>query len=368
MTAGTGISDAGFSGAGASDDARSDAATPDAATSAAGANAEAAAVSAGTSESGADSEFTGSSGDAEETGLASGTGPAAPARLAVAKTCKLYIGGAFPRSESGRVQPVHDTSGTFLGNVAEASRKDARDAVSAARKAFPGWSGATAHNRGQVLFRIAEVMEGRRDQFRAEVAAAEGVGPAAAASLVDTAIDRVVWFAGWTDKIATALGSVNPVAGPYFSFSVPEPTGVVAVLAPQESALLGLVSVLAPALAAGNTCVVLAAAERPLPAVTLSEVLATSDVPPGAVNLLTGHAAEPARWLAAHADVNAIDPTGAPPQLRAELEAAAAGTIKRVLPVRSKPDDSEPDWTAAPGIDRLRAFTELKTIWHPVGT
>lgn len=362
MTSDAASSDAATPGA-----ATSETATPETATSDAGANAEAAAVPARTPESGADPDLTGNSGDAENTGPSSGTGSAAPARLAVAKTCKLYIGGAFPRSESGRVRPVHDASGAFLGNVAEASRKDARDAVSAARKAFPGWSGATAYNRGQVLFRIAEVMEGRRDQFRAEVAAAEGVGPAAAASLVDTAIDRVVWFAGWTDKIATALGSVNSVAGPYFSFSVPEPTGVVAVLAPQESALLGLVSVLAPALAAGNTCVVVAAAERPLPAVALSEVLATSDVPPEAVNLLTGHAAEPARWLATHADVNALDPTGAPPQLRAELEAAAAGTIKRVLPVRSA-HGAEPDWTAPPGIDRLRACTELKTVWHPIGT
>lgn len=215
-----------------------------------------------------------------------------PERLAVAKTYKLYIGGKFPRSESGRVYPVHSAEGKFLANAAHASRKDVRDAVAAARKAFPGWAGATAYNRGQVLFRIAEVMEGRREQFATEVAAAEGLHRKQARAVVGAAIDRVVWYAGWTDKIATVLGAANPVAGPYFSFSVPEPTGVVAVLAPQQSSLLGLVSVVAPVLAAGNTCVVVSSAERPLPAVTLSEVLATSDVPGGVVNVLTGRAEE----------------------------------------------------------------------------
>lgn len=180
-------------------------------------------------------------------------------RLAVAKTYKLYVGGKFPRSESGRSYPVRDAKGGFLANAAQASRKDVRDAVSAARKAFGGWSGATAYNRGQVLFRVAEVMEGRREQFAAEVRAAEGLSQKAAESAVDAAVDRVVWYAGWTDKIASVLGAANPVAGPYFSFSVPEPTGVVGVLAPQSSSLLGLVSVVAPVIAAGNTCVVVAA-------------------------------------------------------------------------------------------------------------
>ncbi|MGW1677025.1 aldehyde dehydrogenase family protein [Saccharopolyspora sp. NPDC002376] len=286
-----------------------------------------------------------------------------PERLAVAKTYKLYIGGSFPRSESGRVYPVHSAGGEFLANAAHASRKDVRDAVAASRKAFAGWSGATAYNRGQVLFRIAEVMEGRRDQFAAEVTAAEGLSAERAQSIVDTAIDRVVWYAGWTDKISMVLGAANPVAGPYFSFSVPEPTGVVGVLAPQESSLLGLISVVAPVLAAGNTCVVVASADRPLPAVTLAEVLATSDVPGGVVNVLTGQAAELGPWLASHADVNALDPTGAPADLRAELGRAAADTVKRVLPVRG-----EPDWTREPDIQRLRAFTEVKTVWHPVGT
>ncbi|MEU6268078.1 aldehyde dehydrogenase family protein [Saccharopolyspora shandongensis] len=286
-----------------------------------------------------------------------------PERLAVAKTYKLYIGGSFPRSESGRVYPVHDGQGTFLANAAQASRKDVRDAVAAARKAFGGWSGATAYNRGQVLFRIAEVMEGRREQFAAEIVAAEGLSHDQALSTVDQAVDRMVWYAGWTDKISMVLGAANPVAGPYFSFSVPEPTGVVGVLAPQDSALLGLVSVVAPVIAAGNTCVVVASADRPLPAVTFAEVLATSDVPGGVVNVLTGQAAELAPWLAAHADVNALDPTGAPAELRTELARVAADTVKRVLPVRS-----EPDWAREPDLQRLWAFTEVKTVWHPVGT
>lgn len=289
-------------------------------------------------------------------------GPAS-GRLAVAKTYKLYIGGAFPRSESGRAYPVHDAQGGFLANAAQASRKDVRDAVAAARKAFGGWSSATAYNRGQVLFRVAEVLEGRRAQFATEVAAAEGCSTSAAESIVDATVDRMVWYAGWTDKIASVLGASNPVAGPFFSFSVPEPTGVVGVFAPQRSSLLGLVSVVAPVIAAGNTCVVVAAADRPLPAITFSEVLAASDVPGGVVNLLTGSVEELARWLSTHADVNALDPTGAPEALRPDLERDAAGTVKRVLPVRG-----EPDWFREPDITRLRTFTETKTVWHPAGT
>jgi acyl-CoA reductase-like NAD-dependent aldehyde dehydrogenase len=292
-------------------------------------------------------------------------------RVTVAKTYKLYIGGAFPRSESGRSYPVRDGKGGFLANAAQASRKDVRDAVAAARKAFRGWSAATAYNRGQVLYRVAELLEGRREQFVAEVAAGEGkraqrsiVGlDGEAPVIVDAAIDRWVWYAGWSDKVATVLGAANPVAGPYFSFSVPEPTGVVGVLAPQGSSLLGLVSVLAPVILTGNTAVVVTSQERPLPAITLSEVLATSDVPGGVVNILTGRTAELAPWLAAHADVNALDLTGSPEALRADLERAAAGTVKRVL--RAKP--SEPDWTRAPDVSRLRAFLETKTVWHPMG-
>ncbi|WP_112264885.1 aldehyde dehydrogenase family protein [Lentzea terrae] len=283
-------------------------------------------------------------------------------RVSVAKTYKLYIGGAFPRSESGRSYPVTDSKGGFLANAAQGSRKDARDAVAAARKAFPGWSGATAYNRGQVLYRVAEVLEGRREQFISEVALSEGVQAKKAQSLVDTAIDRWVWYAGWTDKLAAVLGSSNPVAGPYFSFSTPEPTGVVAVLAPQQSSLLGLVSVIAPVIASGNTCVVITSQDRPLPAITLSEVLATSDVPGGVVNIITGRTAEIAPWLASHADVNALDLTGAPESLRADLERSAAGTVKRVL--RNKVGE---DFAVTPDMSRLRAYLETKTVWHPMG-
>ncbi|MFI9385130.1 aldehyde dehydrogenase family protein [Kutzneria sp. NPDC052558] len=282
-------------------------------------------------------------------------------RISVAKTYKLYIGGAFPRSESGRSYPVSDSRGGFLANAAQGSRKDARDAVAAARKAFPGWSGATAYNRGQVLYRVAELLEGRREQFVAEVSASEGTKRGEA--IVDAAIDRWVWYAGWTDKIASVFGASNPVAGPYFSFSVPEPTGVVAVLAPQASSLLGLVSVVAPVIATGSTCVVVASQERPLPAITLSEVLATSDVPGGVVNVLTGRTAEIAPWLAAHADVNALDLTGAPDAVKADLERAAAGTVKRL--VRS--GRGEPDWVREPDVSRMRAVLETKTVWHPMG-
>jgi acyl-CoA reductase-like NAD-dependent aldehyde dehydrogenase len=284
-------------------------------------------------------------------------------RLAVAKTYKLYIGGAFPRSESGRSYPVTAADGTLLAHAALASRKDVRDAVSAARAAFPGWASATAYNRGQVLYRVAEMLQGRRAQFVDDVVAAERVRKGQATALVDAAIDRWVWYAGWTDKIASVLGSVNPVAGPLVNWSTPEPTGVVGVLAPQSSSLLGLVSVLAPVIATGNTAVVVTAQDRPLPAITLSEVLATSDVPGGVVNIVTGRTAELAPWLASHADVNALDLTGAPEALRADLEQAAAGTVKRVLRARA----TEPDWTAQPDVSRLRAFLETKTVWHPKG-
>jgi acyl-CoA reductase-like NAD-dependent aldehyde dehydrogenase len=282
-------------------------------------------------------------------------------RIAVRKTYKLYIGGAFPRSESGRSYMVSDYSGGFLANAALASRKDARDAVVAARKAFPGWSGATAYNRGQVLYRVAEVLEGRRTQFAAEVRMATGAPPARAAAEVDAAIDRWVWYAGWADKIAQVRGSANPVAGPYFNFSVPEPCGVVAVLAPQDSALLGLVSVIAPAVVSGNTCVVVASERRPLPAVTLAEVLATSDVPGGVVNVLTGAVAEISPWLASHMDVNAIDVTGAPGALADDMAVAAADNLKRVVRLPAG------DWEAEPGIERMTSYLETKTVWHPLG-
>jgi acyl-CoA reductase-like NAD-dependent aldehyde dehydrogenase len=260
---------------------------------------------------------------------------------------------------------VTDSRGRFLANPALASRKDARDAVVAARKAFPAWSSATAYNRGQVLYRVAELLEGRRSQFVEEVAAGEGLTARKAEAAVDTAIDRWVWYAGWADKVMQVHGSANPVAGPYFDFSVPEPTGVVAVIAPQESSLLGLVSVLAPVIVTGNTAVVLASERAPLPAVTLAEVLATSDVPAGVVNLLTGRTAEVAPWLASHMDVNAIDLAGAPAEAVVDLQVAAADNLKRV--VRFRPGAGEPDWSADPGTERMFAVLETKTVWHPIG-
>ncbi|MFE7313887.1 aldehyde dehydrogenase family protein [Streptomyces sp. NPDC057555] len=299
-------------------------------------------------------------------------------RLAVFKTYKLYVGGKFPRSESGRVYEVTDAQGNWLANAPLSSRKDARDAVVAARKAFGGWSGATAYNRGQILYRIAEMLQGRRDQFAAEVADAEGLSKAEAAAQVDAAIDRWVWYAGWSDKVAQIAGSSNPVAGPYFNLSAPEPTGVVAVLAPQESSFLGLVSVLAPVIVTGNTAVVVASERAPLPALSLAEVLATSDLPGGVVNLLSGRTAELGAPLAAHQDVNALDLAGADAESARELQTAAADNLKRVLrpPVaRHHPSDEAlraapshtVDWFADPGTDRLLAFLETKTVWHPMG-
>ncbi len=287
------------------------------------------------------------------------------ARIDVRKTYKLYVGGAFPRSESGRSYVVSDAKGGFLANASYASRKDARDAVKAARSAFPGWSGKTGYNRAQIVYRIAEVLEGRRAQFVDEVRSSEGGTARAAEKLVDAAVDRLVWYAGWADKVAQVTGSSNPVAGPYFNFSTPEPTGVVAVLAPQQSSLLGLVSVLAPVIVTGNTCVVATSADRPLPAITLSEVMATSDVPGGVVNMLTGALTDTAPTLASHMDVNAIDLTGlaGDTDLARELEVVAAENLKRVI----RPSVTEPDWTLEPDLSRLTRFLETKTVWHPVG-
>jgi acyl-CoA reductase-like NAD-dependent aldehyde dehydrogenase len=278
-------------------------------------------------------------------------------RLAVPKTYKLYIGGAFPRSESGRTYEITTSKGAFLANAAQASRKDARDAVVAARAAQSGWANATAYNRGQVLYRIAELLEGRRAQFVDELRSSEGISAAAATTQVDAAVDTWVWYAGWADKFIQVAGSGNPVSGPYFNLSVPEPTGVVAIVAPQgASSLLGLVSVLAPALVSGNAVVVIADEEHPLSAISLAEVLATSDVPGGVVNVLTGSPAEIAPWLAAHADVNALDLTGAGALDWVELQISAADTLKRVV----EPEPGVP----ARSLDRILAFTETKTVWH----
>ena len=280
-------------------------------------------------------------------------------RLTVPKTYKLYIGGAFPRSESGRTYEVTTTKGDFLANAALASRKDARDAVVAARGAVKGWSGATAYNRGQVLYRVAEILEGRRAQFVDEIVQQTGVSAAVAGAEVDEAIDRWVWYAGWCDKFGQVAGNGNPVAGPYFNISVPEPTGVVGVIAPQDSALVGLVSAIAPALVTGNAVVVVASQRYPLSAISLAEVLATSDVPGGVVNMLTGSPAEIAPWLASHPDVHALDLVGAGDLDWVDLQIAAADTLTRVLPPENGPD------AAAPSLARITAFTETKTVWHP---
>lgn len=289
------------------------------------------------------------------------------ARVDVRKTYKLYVGGKFPRSESGRTYEVTSSRGAFLANAAQGSRKDARDAVRAARSAQPGWAGATAYNRGQVLYRVAELLEGRRAQFVADVRAGEGLTEARAEAAVSAAIDRWVWYAGWADKVAQVAGNANPVAGPYFNLSSPEPTGVVGVVAPQKSSLLGLVSVIAPVIVTGNTAVVIASQDRPLPAITLGEVLATSDVPGGVVNVLTGRTAELAPILAGHMDVNALDLAGAVEAdgvAWGELEALAADTVKRV---RRPAADSEPTWRTDQSLSQILAFTETKTVWHPKG-
>ena len=262
-------------------------------------------------------------------------------RLPVKKTYKLYIDGAFPRSESGR---TYEAEGQ---NVARASRKDVRDAVQAARAGQPKWASATAYNRGQVLYRIAEMMEARADEFASLCTGRDEV---------ERAIDRWVWYAGFADKLAQVLGSTNPVAGPYFNFTIPEPTGVVGIVAPDEPPLLGLVSRIAPALTGGNAVIALASETHPLAAIELAEAIATSDVPGGVVNLLTGQRAELAPWLAAHMDVNAIDITGAN-GLRADLERAAAENVKRIV-------IADPD---AQSLWEISAFLELKTVWHPIG-
>ena len=284
-------------------------------------------------------------------------------RVEIRKTHKLFIGGAFPRSESGRTFEATNSSGEFLANMAMASRKDARDAVIAARTAFASWSKATAYNRGQVLYRIAEVMQGRAEQFVQDIQDSEGVGIKKATKQVEAAIDRMVWYAGWADKYAQVLGNTNPVAGPFFNFSIPEPTGVVAAVAPDSPSLLGLVSVIAPIVMTGNSVIAIASYKNPVPAISLSECLATSDVIGGNINILTGDPAEIMPWLATHADVNALDLTGITnTELITQLESDAASTVKRV---RTAPLD--PDFYATPTLSRVRAFTEIKTVWHPMG-
>jgi acyl-CoA reductase-like NAD-dependent aldehyde dehydrogenase len=287
----------------------------------------------------------------------------------VRKTYKLYVGGQFPRSESGRSYLVRTRDGAPLANAVRSSKKDVRDAIRTARGAVAGWSGKTAMNRGQVLYRVAELMEGRRAQFIDEVAEAEGLTSAAASAQVDRAIDRWVWYAGWADKISQILGTVNPVAAPYFNFSIPEPTGIVAVVAPESSSLLGLISRVAPAVVGGNAVVVLASESRPLPAVTLGEVLATSDVPPGVINILTGLRRELVPIIAAHMDVNALDIWGVPRDMRASVETTAVDNVKRVARSPRGVDDRF-DWLddrCAQRPEWIAAYLEIKTVWHPIG-
>jgi acyl-CoA reductase-like NAD-dependent aldehyde dehydrogenase len=282
-------------------------------------------------------------------------------RTEVRKTYKLFVNGAFIRSESGRTYEACDPKGQFIANVALASRKDARDAVVAARAAQSGWANSTAYLRGQIIFRIAEVMESRRAQLEAELVITEGHSAKKASKIVDEAIDRIVWYAGWTDKLGSIAGSNNPVAGPFFNFSVPDATGVIAIVAPQKSSLLGLVSVIAPAIATGNSTVVVSSFARPLAAITFAEILATSDVPAGVVNILTGDYSEIAPWLAEHMDVDGIDLAGVSDSaIATSLEAGAAVNVKRVV----RPSD---DWSDEPTLLRLRAWVETKTIWQPIG-
>jgi len=299
--------------------------------------------------------------------LRDGAGVAAE-RLGVRKTYKLFIDGEFPRTESGRSYLVYGARGELLANACRGTRKDIRDAVRAARRAQPGWAAKTAFNRGQVLYRIAELMEGRRDQFVADVITAEGVGHRRAARLVDAAIDRWVWYAGWADKFPQILGNVNPVGGSYFNFSIPEPTGVVGIVAAEESSLLGLVSRLAPVIVSGNAAVVIASQTRPLPAITLAEVMATSDVPGGVVNVITGLRRELVGHLASHMDVNALDGFGLEAAAVTAVEEAATDNVKRFARPPSGGLDGY-DWLApaAQSPYLIGEFVEIKTVWHPIG-
>jgi acyl-CoA reductase-like NAD-dependent aldehyde dehydrogenase len=273
---------------------------------------------------------------------------------------RLYIGGAFPRAVSGRTFDVLGPDGALLASAALAAGRDARDAVVAARAAFPAWSRAAGYDRGQALYRVAEVMDDHRAQFAVQLWRSTGSTPDAAYAEVDAAIDRWTWYAGWADKITQVRGTVNPVAGAFGTISLPEPVGVTAVLAPQDSALLGLVSVLAPAIVSGNTAVLVASERYPLLAMGFAEALAAAALPAGVVNVLTGEVAEISPWLAAHQDVNAIDLAGAPGALADDLAVAAAGNLKRVVRFVN------PDWITEPGLERMFATLETKTIWHPL--
>ena len=277
-------------------------------------------------------------------------------RLDVKKTYKLFIGGAFPRSESGRTYEVKDSKGNFIANPSLASRKDLRDAVVAARGAHGGWSGATAFNRGQILYRIAEMMEGRTSQFVDEIVALEGVTPSVAKKQVEEAIDLWVWYSGWCDKIGSIYGSTNAVSGSFYNFTIPEALGVVTVFAPAKPSLLGLVQSLAPVLAGGNTAIVIASEKYPLGAITLSEALGTSDLPGGVVNILTGSPAELAPWASSHVDIDGIDASGLSTAQEKDLRIAGADNLKRIFRFKE-----------AKSPQRVLSFMENKTVWHPIG-
>ena len=277
-------------------------------------------------------------------------------RIDVNKTYKLFIGGTFPRSESGRVYEIKGANKKFIANPSLASRKDLRDAVVAAKAAQPGWANATAFNRGQILYRIAEVMEGRSEQFVDEICALEGVTTKLAKSQVEAAIDTWVWYSGWCDKLSSVTGSLNQVSGPFYNFTTPEPLGVVAIFAENKPSLLGVVRTLAPVLAGGNSAVLIASENYPLPAITLSEALATSDVPGGVVNILTGKSAELAPWVGSHMEIDGVDVAGLSKKQEEELKLVGADNLKRVF--RFNPENHP---------ERILSFMEQKTVWHPIG-
>jgi len=277
-------------------------------------------------------------------------------RIDVNKTYKLFIGGAFPRSESGRVYEIKGANKKFIANPSLASRKDLRDAVVAAKAAQPGWANATAFNRGQILYRIAEIMEGRSEQFVDEICALEGVTNKVAKSQVEAAIDTWVWYSGWCDKLSSVTGSLNQVSGPFYNFTTPEPLGVVAIFAENKPSLLGVVRTLAPVLAGGNSAVLIASENYPLPAITLSEALATSDVPGGVINILTGKSAELAPWVGSHMEIDGVDVAGLSKKQEEELKLVGADNLKRIF--RFNPDNHP---------ERILSFMEQKTVWHPIG-
>lgn len=278
-------------------------------------------------------------------------------RLEVKKTYKLFVGGAFPRSESGRTYEVQGEDGQFIANACLASRKDLKDAVVAARAAQYSWASATAYNRGQILYRIAEMMEGRREQFTREISASDGISYQEAEKEVLAAIDRWVWYAGWSDKLSALAGSTNPVSGPFYNFTIPEAMGVVGAIAPEENSLLGLVDAIAPIIVSGNTCIVLASSRAPLSAITFAEVMGTSDLPHGVCNILTGKKEELAPWFASHMDINGLDISGVlEPSLISDIKTSGAQNLKRIYSFGSKQNPQ-----------RILAFMEAKTIWHPIG-